>query len=383
MNPARSSRRDGAFTLIEMLMVIAIIGILFALLMPALARTKGRAKRIECIGNLRETGVAFQLFAHDHNGKFPAQVSTNEGGSLEFTARGYRIGGTFYFAFQHFRPIARELVTPKLLACPADLQRWPATNFVQFNNSNLSYFIGVKADPAIPDSILSGDANISGDSTIVTVGPIQTARWLSGPHGSRGNLLFSDAHVEESSDARFRSQISASQDIVLPSIGEAGGGGAPISTSSSSGNTASASGITAPSPTPPASAPNPAPQNLARASSSPPTNGSAPGQSFAKLSSAESQSMPQRSITVRQTATGFAPAEKPATIGKTPTPNVGPNVLPDTPNNPPIAQEFAAAMHESWDAAGWLLWLLLLLLLLIVMIRLMSRRSRRKRSEET
>src|ERR1051325_3922656 len=258
MNPARSSRRDGAFTLIEMLCVIAIIGILFALLMPAIARTKGRAKRVECIGNLRETGVAFQLFAHDHNGKFPAQVSTNEGGSLEFVATGYQTGGTFYFAFQHCRPVARELVTPKLLACPADLQRWPATDFNQFNNTNLSYFIGLKADPAMPDAILSGDENISGDSTIITIGPIRTRRWLSGPHGSRGNLLFSDAHVEESSDARLRSQASVTEDIVLPSTGGTDGNGVPSVASVPSGGRAATFGNNPHSPIPAA---NPADQS--------------------------------------------------------------------------------------------------------------------------
>src|ERR1019366_907370 len=157
MKSPLSHRGAGAFTLVEMLTVIAIIGILAALLLPALEQAKARAKRIQCVGNLREIGLATHLFANDHGGKFPTQVSINDGGSLEFVTAGYQIQGTFYFSYQHFRPLAGTLLTPKLLACPADLQRWPATNFVQFNNRNLSYEIGLVIDPNNPRAILAVD----------------------------------------------------------------------------------------------------------------------------------------------------------------------------------------------------------------------------------
>jgi prepilin-type N-terminal cleavage/methylation domain-containing protein/prepilin-type processing-associated H-X9-DG protein len=60
-----------AFTLTELLVVIAIIGILAALLLPALARSKQQAHKIQCINNHRQLQLAWQLYATDHSGWLP------------------------------------------------------------------------------------------------------------------------------------------------------------------------------------------------------------------------------------------------------------------------------------------------------------------------
>jgi prepilin-type processing-associated H-X9-DG protein len=77
---ADKSTRLSAFTLIEMLTIIAIIGLLAGLLLPALNSAREKGRRVACASNLRQIGIAIQAFASDNDNHTPVAYTVTAGG---------------------------------------------------------------------------------------------------------------------------------------------------------------------------------------------------------------------------------------------------------------------------------------------------------------
>jgi type II secretory pathway pseudopilin PulG len=203
-------QRTRGFTLVEILVVVVTILLLLFVMIPALTRTTGQHKRVACVNNLKQIGLAARLWSSDGpQGEFPWLARS--GGSRTFVNSPQ--------VFQHFAIMSNELVTPKILACSLDLKRSRATNFTNFSNTNLSYFVGLDADETKPERLLSGDRNITGG--VFTNGFLRLlktnspAGWTKEMHDYGGNVGLSDGSVRQMMAQQLQWQL---QSNTLPLI---------------------------------------------------------------------------------------------------------------------------------------------------------------------
>lgn len=91
---------------------LVVLMILPALLLPALAKAKGKAQTINCVNNMKQVALAARIWANDHNDTYPPDIIT----------------------------MSNELNTPKILTCPDDKSKTRAMDWAGFSASeNLSY----------------------------------------------------------------------------------------------------------------------------------------------------------------------------------------------------------------------------------------------------
>src|SRR6266478_8331259 len=121
--PGRWTSLAGAFTLIELLVVIAIIAILAAMLLPALARAKEKAKRTQCVNNNHQHGLAWLLYAEDNRDTYPITTGWGDFGGQRGKPTPTTLWLVPYFGIYNDatnRPLNKYDSAPRSWQCPSD-----------------------------------------------------------------------------------------------------------------------------------------------------------------------------------------------------------------------------------------------------------------------
>jgi prepilin-type N-terminal cleavage/methylation domain-containing protein/prepilin-type processing-associated H-X9-DG protein len=230
MKPSGSKHK--AFTLTELLVVIAIVALFSVMLVPAFAKTYGQKRRLDCVNNLKQIGLAFHLWAANHQYLYPMSVSgdptipNNAGSGGAMNSLSYNPPRTYGV----FMVMSNELTSPKVVVCPSD-NRTARTNFsntagnFDFNSgyTAVSYFVGLSIDETMPQAFLAGDRNIGTrantnspyaligggqDGVVVAVATNAPIGWTDSMHTGKGNITLVDGSVQQLSSSTL---IQASQ----------------------------------------------------------------------------------------------------------------------------------------------------------------------------
>jgi len=197
--------RTPAFTLVELLVVLAVLFILVAASTPYFVKAKARAQRIRCVSHLKQIGLSYRQWALDNQDQYPMRVAVTNGGVKEWIEAGY---------FESpFMVMSNELNTPNILWCPAAKQPSPSLpTFATLGRSNVNYFVGLDADETQPQMFLVGDDNLLVDGQLVTRGVWElttnsVAAYTTMRHDRQGNVGLSDGSVQGYSSTRFRDAL--------------------------------------------------------------------------------------------------------------------------------------------------------------------------------